>query len=167
MTLANGRGLLNLIPKLETFGQSIKAQIQALAAIYGSYYSWNSSLAVPKLIRLCDPPDVLIQPKNPSLIFTVSDKTTVTPQILYDYNVDITYLYAPAVELEWGDHALFACGMAAEAIHAAVRENLPAGINNIIIDNYSYSYILESTGTAPMLARTITASARFQVEEDF
>lgn len=168
MTLANGRGLLFLLPKVKLFSEAISAKISALAAIYGTYYDWKAIQAVPTTIRFCDPPDQLIQPTSPALVFSFLNKTTVTPEILYNYQIDISYVYASPVERKWGDDALYACGLAAEAIYEASKENRPAGIVAInAAADYDISYFQEGGGTTPLLARILTISTEWQVEEDY
>lgn len=169
MTIANGRGPLALIPKLKTFAEAVAANIAALAAEIGTFYEWPASMAKPNLIRLCDQPEDLVQPKSPALILTLTGRDTVTPRILYDYSISLAYVYASPKENTWGDDALYACSLAAEAVHLAIVQNVPAtsGINSINYNSFNISELMESQTNVPHLARILSLDLTFQVEEDF
>lgn len=169
MTQQNGRGALALIPKLKSFAETVSANISALAGEIGTFYGWAAAMAKPQLIRLCDQPQDLVQPKSPALIFTLTGRDTITPRILYDYSVSLAYVYASPTEKEWGDDALFGCALAAEAVHLAIVENAPAisGINSINYNSFSISEVMESQTNVPHLARILTMDLSFQIEEDF
>lgn len=165
--LYNGRGGVFLLPKLQTWAESVSAKFEALAAAEPAVGDWATIKAKPAIIRLCDEPADLIQPASPALVLTYTGREVVTPEILYDYKVAVSYVYASPVERAWGDDALFACMVAAEAVYAAAREARPAGVYAINYTGHDISSMMTTSGTTPLLSRIMTADLDFQVEEDF
>lgn len=165
--LYNGRGGVFLLPKLKTWANSVSAIIGALAAQEPKIGDWDTIKAKPIIIRLCDEPADLIQPASPALVLTYTGREVVTPEILYDYKVAVSYVYASPVERAWGDDALYACMMAAEAVYQAAREARPDGVFAINYSGHDISSLMITSGNTPLLSRIMTADLDFQVEEDF
>lgn len=165
--LYNGRGGVFLLPKLSAYADAVCAKIGVLAAAESTVEDWATTKATPKIVRLCDEPADLIQPASPALVLTFSGQSVITPAILYGYQVQLSYVYASPVEREWGDDALYACMVAAEAAYAAAKEARPAGVVAIGYNGYQVSSYMTSSGTTPLLSRIMTMDLEFQVEEDF
>lgn len=165
--LYNGRGGVFLLGKLSDYAQAVCAKIEALAAQESTVYEWPTINALPKIVRLCDTPADLIQPASPALVLTYTGRQVAEAQILYDYPVTVSYVYASPVERAWGDDALFACMVASEAIYACTREARPAGVNSINYSGDDVSSYMTTSGTTPLLSRILTVDLVFQIEEDF
>lgn len=165
--LYNGRGGVFLLPKLEIWAQAVCAKIEALAAQESTVNDWATINALPKIVRLCDEPADLIQPASPALVLTYSGRQVVEQTILYNYPVTVSYVYASPVERAWGDDALYACMVAAEAIYACAKEARPAGVNSINYSGDDVSSYMTTSGNTPLLSRILTVDLDFQVEEDF
>ena len=165
--LFNGHGGVFLLPKLSDYAQAVCAKIEALAAQESTVNEWATINALPKIVRLCDEPADLIQPASPALVLTYTGRQVIEPTIMYGYQVTASYVYASPVERDWGDDALYACMVAAEAVYAAAREARPAGINAIVYNGHQISSYMTTSGTTPLLSRIMTADLEFQIEEDF
>ena len=165
--LYNGHGGIFLLPKLSAYAEAVCAKIETLAAQESNINGWATINALPKIMRLCDEPADLIQPASPALVLTYTGRQVLDPTIMYGYQVGVSYVYASPVEREWGDDALYACMVAAEAVYAATREARPAGVNAIVYNGHQVSSYMTTSGTTPLLSRIMTADLEFQVEEDF
>lgn len=165
--LYNKRGGLYLLPKLQTYANSVASIMTTLAEGEPDINGWVSSLAVPSLIRLCDEPADLIQPASPALVLTYTGRSVEQAQIMYSYQVAVSYVYASPIERAWGDDALFACMLAAEAVYQASREARPEGVYSINYNGHDISSMMTTSGTTPLLSRIMTADLEFQMEEDF
>lgn len=165
--LYNGRGGVFVLPRLRLWAEAVCAKIEALAAVEPLVEGWEVKKAVPVIMRLCDEPADLIQPASPALVLTYTGRQVIDPTIMYGYNVTASYVYASPVEREWGDDALYACMVAAEAVYAAAREARPAGVNAIVYNGHQISSYMTTSGTTPLLSRIMTADLEFQIEEDF
>lgn len=168
MTIENGHGFLALLPHLKTFCEDFQTNIGALANAAADIQDWQPSAAMPILMRLCDSPDDLIQQKSPSVILTWQGRDVVQWGILYNYNVKFSYLYSGGIERGFGDDPLFACGLAAEALHATIKNHRQEpGLNLIAMNSCTVSELVVGDETLPILTRILTADLVFQVEEDF
>lgn len=163
----NRRGGIYLLPLLKNFAENISATIVALASQEAEVNSWATIKAKPAIIRLCDEPAELIQPASPALVLSYSGRDVVTPEILYNYNVTASYVYASPVERDWGDDALYACMLAAEAIYQAAKQGRPAGVYSINYNGHDISSFMTTSGTTPLLSRILTVDLEFQMEEDY
>ena len=163
----NRRGGIYLLPLLKTWSKNIVAAIKSLSEQETEVNGWSTSLAIPKIVRLCDEPDNLVQPASPALTITYQGKDVVTPAIMYNYPLTVSYVYASPVEREWGDDALFACMLASEAIYQAAKEARPAGIYSLNWAGDNVSPLMTTTGTTPLLSRILTVNINAQMEEDF
>lgn len=168
MTIENKHGFLALLPHLKTFAESVKNNIKTLAENAAAVEGWQLSKAEPVLLRLCDGPDDLIQPKTPALILTWQGITAISNSLLYNYDIKVSYVYSAPQENEWGDDPLYACALAAEAIHYTIKNFKQInGLNLIIENSYNVSEMMIGNDTIPILTRILTTDLTFQVEEDF
>lgn len=163
----NRRGGIYLLPLLKAWSENIVAAIESLSEQEAEVNGWSTSLAIPKIVRLCDEPDNLIQPASPALTITYQGKDVVTPAIMYNYPLTVSYVYASPVEREWGDDALYACMLASEAIYQACKEGRPNGIYSLNWAGDSISPFMTTSGTTPLLSRILTVNIDAQMEEDF
>lgn len=165
--LYNGRGGVFVLPRLRLWAEAVCAKIAALAAAEPLVEGWEVKKAVPVIMRLCDEPADLIQPASPALVLTYTGRTVADPGIMYEYQVQASYVYASPVERAWGDDALYACMVAAEAMYEAIKEARPAGIYAITYNGHQISSMMTSSGTTPLLSRILTMDLAFSVEEDY
>lgn len=168
MTIESGHGFLALLPHLKTFCEDFQTNIGTLAAAADNVQGWSPAAALPVLMRLCDSPEDLIQQKSPSVILTWQGRDVVQWGLTYNYNIKFSYLYSGGIERGFGDDPLFACGLAAEALHLTMRNHRQApGLNLISADSLSVSELMVGDDTVPILTRILTSDLIFQVEEDF
>lgn len=165
--LFNKRGGLYLLPELQTYANSVASTIESLAEQETAVDGWPTALAKPAIVRLCDEPADLIQPASPALVLTYTGRDIVDPMLIYNYHVTVSYIYASPIERGWGDDALFACMLAAEAVYQAARVAKPAGVYSIGYNGHDISSMMTTGGTTPLLSRIMTADLEFQMEEDF
>lgn len=173
MTTANGRGPLNILAIANAWFDILAEQFAAVAAEQAAVEpkpaflgSWVPAMAMPKLYRLADAPNRLIQPKNPCVVLTFNGEDVRQPGIMYNYRASLAYVAASPDAQPGGDNALFSCALAAEAIQRAIKIR-PTGLNSINFNGNNISELMATADAVPLLSRIITVDLTFQVEEDF